>query len=643
MPTTPKDTHAMTMAGLNLIQQALSIYDRDLKLVIANAQFRDMFSLPVSLTMPGADFAETIRYNASHGEYGPIDDLDQFVRERVETARAFEPHYMERTRANGRTISVEGSPLPQGGWVTVYTDITATKRAEQLLRARSEELSGKLIEHAEELSATNRKLGATVAALEEAKRELTEIEARTRLVTEMMPAHIAHVGPDFVYTFSNRRVSSVMPGSKPDPVGLRAKDVLGPQPWRAIAPHLERAVAGAATVFEFNHEPSSRRIRVALTPDPSTGGAYILSTDVTEESQTRASLQQHRRREIAARMISGLAHDFANLLTIVLGTQSRLARLVDETSTGQEAQELIAATLAAARRGGTLLNRIADMTSARALAPRPTDIPAFLRDFETLARAALPDGVTLSVNTLIPEMPLMLDPGLLQDSLLNLVLNARDACAPHGTITLTARPVQDTWIEFAVSDSGPGFSDEALAHAFEPFFTTKGGEGSGLGLASVYDNTKLAGGHVTLANRSVGSTRQGGKVTLRLPRRPAPAPTAPGLVLLVEDSDDLRATIRAMLTDLGHSVIEASSVDEALALATTLPDIALILSDITLEGSATGIDLAKRLPAAHPPFYLMTSLPASDPLHEQALTCAPVLAKPFSAQQLGRFLGQISG
>ncbi len=80
-------------------------------------------------------------------------------------------------------------------------------------------------------------------------------------------------------------------------------------------------------MFEFNHEPSSHRIRVALTPDQTTGGVYILSMDITEETQTRAALQQNRRREMAAQMISGLAHDFSNLLTIILGMQSRLQRL----------------------------------------------------------------------------------------------------------------------------------------------------------------------------------------------------------------------------------------------------------------------------------------------------------------------------
>ncbi len=128
------DKDALTQAGLNLIQQALSIYDRELKLAVCNRPFALMFDLPERLTRPGASFEETIRHLVGAGEYGAVDDPEDFIRARVEQARAFAPHYMERTRANGRTISVEGAPLPQGGWVTVYTDITDIKRQEALLR-----------------------------------------------------------------------------------------------------------------------------------------------------------------------------------------------------------------------------------------------------------------------------------------------------------------------------------------------------------------------------------------------------------------------------------------------------------------------------------------------------------------------------
>ncbi|MDH3264347.1 MAG: PAS-domain containing protein, partial [Paracoccaceae bacterium] len=142
----------LTEAGLNLIQQALSIYDSELKLAVCNRRFQEMFDLPERFVTPGSDFGDLIRYLVERGEYGAQDDPDDAIRFRVDQARTFQPHYLERQRPDGTWISVEGSPLKQGGWVAVYTDITAIKRQEALLRARSEELSADLLAHAEELS-----------------------------------------------------------------------------------------------------------------------------------------------------------------------------------------------------------------------------------------------------------------------------------------------------------------------------------------------------------------------------------------------------------------------------------------------------------------------------------------------------------
>lgn len=629
----------LTQAGLNLIQQALSIYDRDLRLAVCNRRFREMFDLPEEFARPGARFEDTIRYLVQRGEYGAVEDVEAAVRMRVEQARAFRPHYMERTRPNGRTIAVEGSPLQQGGWVTVYTDITQIKAQEALLRARSAELSEQVLAHAERLAQANRELAAMNAALEEAKRELTEIEARTRLVTEMMPAHIAHVGRDLRYTYSNRRLSAVMPGSRSDIIGLSVAEALGQPTFERIRPGLMRALAGQANVFEITHDESGRRIRIALTPDRDVQGAvqgvYILSMDVTEEAQARAALTQTAKRELAAKLTSGLAHDFANLLTIILGLQGRLLRVRDLPP---EASDLAQATLSAARRGGALLDRIAAISGPREIRPAPTDLPALLEELRIMAEPSLPEGVGLDILCFVPPGALMLDPGSLQDALLNLVLNARDAVGPGGgRITITARAMGETWLEITVADTGPGFSPEALERGLDPFFTTKGGGGSGLGLSMVYDHARLMGGTVRLANRPEG----GALVTLRLPLRRAPAEAMrPLLVLLVEDDDDIRATIREMLRAQGHSVVEAATHAEAEDLA-ALPGLDLVLSDINLAGRGSGIDLARRLKqrghAAR--VVLMTALPPGDPLRAQAGEIT-VLTKPFDAAALAAAISQ---
>ncbi|WP_246138105.1 PAS-domain containing protein [Maritimibacter fusiformis] len=628
------DIADFTQAGLNLIAQALSIYDRDLRLVVSNRMFKEMFGFPDWMVTPGTHFEDTVRYLVTHGEYGDVADPEGFIRDRVEQARTFEPHYLERSRANGRIISVEGSPLPQGGWVAVYTDITSIKRQEDLLRARSEELSDQLLAHAEELARTNRALASANANLEETKRQLTEAEARIRLTAEMMPAHIARIGLDGRYTYSNLRLATVLPGRPSNVIGLGVREALGDEAFGLIRPSLERAFRGEANVTEFNHEGTGKRIRAAFTPDIAGNGkvrgTYVLSMDITEEAQARAAVMQTRKRELAAQLTSGLAHDFANLLTIILGLQSRL----DNMALPAPAGELARATIGAARRGGALLDRIASISGGRDMRLEPVEVAGLIADTEALAGPTLPETIHLSTRVTGVGTPVLLDAGSVQDALLNLILNAKDAIgSAPGEITLTVRTAGETWLDFTVSDTGPGFDDNALEHALDPFFTTKGGEGSGLGLAMVYDHAKMAGGKVRLGNGDNGAI-----VTMRLPLRRADKPAPPPrLVLLVEDEDTIRESVRGMLTDLGHQVIEATSAEEAADLA-RIDGIGLVLSDIMLEGAETGDALVARLRASGltAPMCLMSSLPRTDP--KRAGAPVPVLSKPFDAAELAAFL-----
>ncbi|MFN7002490.1 MAG: PAS-domain containing protein [Roseinatronobacter sp.] len=628
-----EETHIKLMgAGLNMIQQALSIFDSDLRLSVSNRRYQTMFDLPDWLVQPGTAFEDTIHYLVTRGEYGVVDDIEDAVRIRVEAARAFVPHYMERERANGRWISVEGAPLPQGGWVTVYTDITEVKLQERLLQAHSEELSSEVLAHAERLAQTNRALAASNASLEQAKRELTEMEARTRLTTEMMPAHIAHLDRALRYTFSNRRLSSVFPGLPQNIVGLPAREALGPV-FDKISPWLARVLTGENLVQEFTHDDSGRRIRLALTPDRvgdgPINGIYVMSMDVTEEAQARAALAQTRKRELAAQLSSGLAHDFGNLLTIILGLQGQLARRSDLP---EPVAQAVQSTIAAARRGGVLLERIATMSGAREMRLQPTDLASLLDDLQLMARPALPPDITLTV-ALDTLPPLLLDQGMLQDSLLNLILNARDALAgARGEIAVTARSLGDTWLELSVTDTGTGFTETALEHAMDPFFTTKGSGGTGLGLAMVYDQITLSGGTVRLGNRATG----GAEVILRLPFKPAAPRSASsgGMVLLVEDTDAIRESVREMLRDLGHSVIEAASHDEALNML-DVPGLDLVLSDINLGQGASGLDLLRTSRARGlTRLHLMTALPVTDHMHQTAQAEFPVLHKPFTLHDL---------
>ncbi|SNT73078.1 Signal transduction histidine kinase [Paracoccus seriniphilus] len=607
----------LTRSGLNLIGQALSIFDADLRLAVANRKYQMMFDLPDELIRPNASFEDTIRYLVLRGEYGPQPDTEAAVALRVEQARTFQPHYFERQRANGRWIAVEGAPLSQGGWVTVYTDMTDIKRQEAMLRARSAELSEQVLENAERLAATNRQLEATNAALHEAQRILTRTEAHTRQVTEMVPAHIAHVDREYRYSFSNRRQPLIFPGAASDVVGLSVEEALGTPTFLLLKPYLDEALAGEAQVFEITHPQSGRRIRIALTPDQTRGGVYILSTDVSAEVQAREALTHASKRSLAAQLTSGMAHDFGNLLTIILGLQTRLAA----QKLPEAASEDVQATLAAARRGATLLERLAKISGPREVSLQPVDLAGLIHETATLARPSMNEGTVLELQIDLPQEKLLLDPGALQDSLLNLILNANTAINGAGRIVIAAS-TRSEWVEVMVSDTGPGFSEEALKRGADPFFSTKKGHGSGLGLSMVYDQTKLMGGTMRLDNTGTGA-----RVTLRLPRRSV----ARQLVLLVEDDDTIRAQVRGQLTGLGHAVIEAESLAEARAM-TDLPGLSLILSDIQL-GDGLGLDLNTALPTV-----LMTSLPPGDALRDRA--SGPVLTKPFTSARLAAALAQ---
>ncbi|WVJ74349.1 HAMP domain-containing sensor histidine kinase [Paracoccus marcusii] len=186
---------------------------------------------------------------------------------------------------------------------------------------------------------------------------------------------------------------------------------------------------------------------------PRWSGVYILSTDVSAEVQSREALAHAARRNLAAQLTSGMAHDFGNLLTIILGLQARLAA----RDLPPDAAEDVQATLAAARRGASLLDRLAQITGAREPALEPTDLTTLLSDLAVLARPSLSEGTRLDLAVALPPGQLLLDPGALQDSALNLILNANAAITPPGVITLKARRSGD-WLELTVGDTGPGFT-----------------------------------------------------------------------------------------------------------------------------------------------------------------------------------------
>jgi len=637
MTLTQQTRVSMIQTGLNLISQAISIYDHELKLVHANRRMQTMFQLPDELVQPGAYFGNLLRYVAERGEYGQLDDINAFVDEKVTLALAFEPHYFERTRANGTSISVEGCPLESGGWITVFTDITAIKRDEKTILSKADGLSQELLQRSEELAQTNRQMAASVRSLETTQQELIQSRERLELINRMTPAHIAHVNSDGTYTHSNGRLPSVIPFTQSDIVGRKFEQVLGIEVCKEVMPSFEKALNGESSVSEFKEESSGRFIRLAMTPDIDKNdrvrGAYILSTDATKEVQARRALAHASRKALATQLTSVMTHDFSNLLTIIMGQQNQLEKIVGD----DPALNTISKTIqSATRRGAELIDTLNRIDTQRHIDAIKVNASDFVSNISRLAKAAITKGIDLKFNSDIPDQNLIIDPGFANDALLNLVINAAESCGESGTVAvhILVAPLQE--LQFRIQDDGPGFSDDGLGNALNPFYSTKEDKvGRGLGLTSAFDFARSCGGSLRIRNHENG----GALVVMTIPYLPVLSGEGQ-VILVVDDDDEVRSVISDYLRSGGRMVVEASSLIEARELV-KLEGLSFVITDLDLSSTNTGMDVAAIVPD-DVPVLVVTGLSASDPRRQQAQLSYPVLEKPFDVDALDVALSQMS-
>ena len=631
----------LMQAGLDMVNQGFTIIDSDLRLVAWNRAFIEMLEFPPEFGRFGTPFETFMRYNAERGEYGP-GPVDELVAERVNAARAFEPHYFERMRPNGRVIAVRGEPVPGRGFVTLYTDITEQRNFERLIREQNSELERRVAERTEALSRS---------------------EQRLRLITDAIPALIAYFDRDRVYRFANRGYAEWFGRRKEDIPGREIADVMGERLHAELLPHIDAVLAGRSVSYEYALRRGDGCLRHASStlvpefgPDGEVRGAYVLSADVTEQKNTQAALLQARKMEAVGQLAGGLAHDFNNMLTVVIGN---LAALKERQPDDVALADCLDPALTAARRGVDLIRRLLSFSRQQSLEPRPVDVCRLLGELLPLMRRSLPESI--AVATCLPEAALaaMTDPPQLENALLNLVFNARDAMAGGGTLTirvaartLSGQAAADLdlapgdYIEIAVVDSGKGMNAAVLARALEPFFTTKGyAAGSGLGLSMVYGFAKQSGGGLRLSS----TPGTGTEALLHLPRcAPAaqaetegigalPAVVGRELVLLVEDDAEVRRVVRMQLTGLGYPVIEAANGAEGLALLDQIREIALVVSDVVMPGGTDGLSLARAVRERRPEVGMLLisgyaggpDVPAGD---------VPLLAKPFARHELAAAL-----
>jgi PAS domain S-box-containing protein len=327
-------------------------------------------------------------------------------------------------------------------------------------------------------------------------------------------------------------------------------------------------------------------------------------------------VEASKRLEALGRMTGGIAHDFNNLLTVVSGN----LQLLEMSPTSPKAGQWVAEALRAAEAGSKLNHRLTTFARQRRFAATRTDLAErILGMLEVLRRTV---GPTIRLTVVTPEEPAIawVDPTEVDNAILNLVFNARDAMPGGGEITIEIRTVRlekgedlvvhdderSEFVEVSVADTGTGMTPEVKARAFEPFFTTKeAGRGTGLGLATLHGFVRQVGGFVTLDSELGKGTR----VTLRLPRAPRarladeaaerrePMRGAGERILVVEDDPDVARVTHERLLALGYDVVSASDGRSALDTLRRDPSIALVFSDIVMPGEVSGIDLAEKMVA----------------------------------------------
>ena len=385
----------------------------------------------------------------------------------------------------------------------------------------------------------------------------------------------------------------------------------------------------------------------------------ILVEDVSRQRGMEQRLRHVQKMEAIGRLAGGIAHDFNNVLGVVFGYCSML---MDKLGTENELYPLAANIGKSVQRGATLTRQLLAFSRQQVLQPRVIDINAHFKAFEGLLRRVIGEDIQLSVIPHDAQLFLRADPDQLEQVIMNLVVNARDAMPSGGRLTIEtgelsvdaeycARNVEakpGDYVMIAITDSGCGMDRETLARVFEPFFTTKEqGKGTGLGLATVYGIVKQSGGHVTVYSE-VG---HGTTFKILMPRTQekesqpdsiqseSTAQSGTEVILLVEDEEALRAVMKSYLQNKGYSVLEAADAKEATQIAENSPQPPdLLITDVVLP-QTSGVKLAERLGAAYPEMRVLyvSGYTADAIIHHGAHGSDFVfLSKPFSLNTLGR-------
>ncbi len=399
------------------------------------------------------------------------------------------------------------------------------------------------------------------------------------------------------------------------------------------------------------------------------GGGFVLTvTDMTKRNQAEAVLREAQKMQAIGQLTGGIAHDFNNLLTVILGN---LEVVQKKLPVNHFLQSRIGRAIWASQRGAALTAQLLAFARKQPLTPRPLDLGSIVPELVPLLQRTLGAPIEVRFVGAAGLWLAMADAAQLENALLNLALNARDAMPGGGRLTLElANKVIDAdyarthvevapgdYVMLAVSDTGHGMTPAVASRAFEPFYTTKpDGKGTGLGLAMVFGFVKQSKGHIKLYSEP----GEGTSVKVYLPRTIGDQAAAPvrmsppvrlvhgeATVLVVEDEPGVREIAVSILRDYGYHVYEAADGDEALRIFDShASEIDLLLSDVVLPGTLRGRDIAERARALQPQIKVlfMSGYTENSIVHHGRLDDGvQLIGKPFKREQLAAKVAEVFG
>ena len=421
---------------------------------------------------------------------------------------------------------------------------------------------------------------------------------------------------------------------------------------------LEPSVSGSSGV-PLNVRLDGSEFEVYRTPTAD-GGFVISSVDVTQRARAEAMFRQTQKMESIGQLTGGVAHDFNNLLQIV---SSNIDLALAAGPDDPRNPERLKAALAGAERGARLTRQLLAFARRQPLEPRPTNLGRLVGDMAEMIRRSLGEAIEVETVTAGGLWSAMADPGQMENAILNLAINARDAMPDGGKLTIEvanasldetyaadhSEVVPGQYVMLAGSDTGTGMTAETVARAFEPFFSTKpDGQGTGLGLSQVYGYAKQLGGHVKIYSEPGHGTT----VKLYLPRTRQPEELLEvhalsaiefgrETVLVVEDDAAVRAGAVDMLGDLGYRALQAGDAEAALAILMSGTPVDVLFTDVVMPGPLKTRDLVRQAQARQPGIAVLYTSGYTENaiIHNGRLDSDVLLiSKPYRREELARKL-----